>query len=218
MKRRVLALLVGGGLAAVMAVVAVAQDHDTAPATTSPAAEAQRRYDEVRGEVGHVCTLDGECPAPLRCGTGACIEPGAMVGGADADTPSVLFYAQGGEVAYYVELVDDRRERARGLMYRPSMLPDWGMLFLYPSPRPLSFWMQNTFIPLDMVFIGGDGVVVGVVENAEPLTTTSRSVPGESQFVLELNAGQAAEHGIGAGVRTEFLNVPAEMIHSADGD
>jgi uncharacterized protein len=208
------ALAVALGLGLGLGLGAFAQEG----APTPPAALAQRHYEQARQAVGRACTVDRDCPAPLRCSEAACVEPAGIVGGADGQTPMVLFYGSGGEVAYYVEVVDDPHERARGLMYRPSLLPDWGMLFVYPDERPLSFWMQNTFIPLDMVFLDGSGVVVGVVENAEPLTTTSRSVPGQSQFVVELNGGQAAAHGIGVGVRVELLNVPAEVISAALGD
>jgi uncharacterized membrane protein (UPF0127 family) len=63
--------------------------------------------------------------------------------------------------------------------------------------------MRNTYLPLDMIFIESDLRVLGVVENAEPMTDTSRSVPGQSQYVLEVNAGFAREHGIEAGAQLE---------------
>jgi uncharacterized membrane protein (UPF0127 family) len=205
-----------GGLALGLALAVAALAEQEEPQTALGLAE--QHYEQVREAVGSTCTIDRDCPAPLRCTDGACAEPPGIVGTSDADTPMVLFYGAAGEAVYYVEVVDDPQERARGLMYRPSMREDWGMLFVYPAERPLSFWMQNTFIPLDMVFIDSSGTVVGVVENAEPLTTSSRSVPGASQFVVELNAGQAAARGIAAGVRSELLNVPAETISSAVGD
>jgi uncharacterized membrane protein (UPF0127 family) len=180
-----------------------------------PAEDAQHYYESVLDSVGTVCQVDADCPAPLRCSQAACAEPPAMVGQSTLDTPSVLFYAGQGEVGFYVELAVTNQERMRGLMYRPSMRPDWGMLFVYPVERQLSFWMRNTFIPLDMVFMTRDCRVVGVVANAEPLTETSRSVTGQSQLVLELNAGQAAQYGIEPGVRCELINLSDSTLTDA---
>lgn len=78
------------------------------------------------------------------------------------------------------------------------------MLFLFPSERQLSFWMKNTLIPLDMIFIKADRKVLGVVENAEPLTETSRFVEGNSQFVLEIRGGLSKALGIAAGQTVVF--------------
>jgi uncharacterized membrane protein (UPF0127 family) len=185
---------------------------------TGSLAEAQARYHANLTEVGRACSLDRDCPSPLRCVEAACAEPAAMVGPGDAATPAIVFYGHENEVVYYLEVADNPLERERGLMDRPSMLSDWGMIFLYPSPRPLTFWMHNTYIPLDMVFIDGECRVVGVVQNAEPLTLTSRAVPGDSQFVVELNAGQAAQHGIDAGVRCDLLNISPESIANSGSD
>jgi uncharacterized membrane protein (UPF0127 family) len=79
------------------------------------------------------------------------------------------------------------------------------MLFIFPSSRHLSFWMRNTLLPLDMFFIDSNWNVVGVVENAEPLTESPREVDGFSQYVLEVNAGFAKRHGLGAGAKMRFV-------------
>jgi uncharacterized membrane protein (UPF0127 family) len=89
----------------------------------------------------------------------------------------------------------------RGLMYRRAMAPDHGMLFKLDSRREHTFWMHNTCIPLDMLFIDEDGVIVGVVEAATPLTDTIRSVGCPSSFVLEVNAGWVRNHGVEPGQR-----------------
>lgn len=107
-----------------------------------------------------------------------------------------------------VELAQTPAERARGLMFRKHMAENDGMLFLFEREAPQSFWMRNTYIPLDMVFIRSDLTVLGVVENAEPETDTSRNVPGSSKYVLEVNAGFARKHGVGAGVPVRFEGVP----------
>ena len=96
-------------------------------------------------------------------------------------------------------------------MFRESMDADRGMLFLFPREQQLSFWMKNTFIPLDLVFIRSDRTILGVVENAEPRTLTSRRVDGISQFVLEINGGLARTRGIRAGQKVTFMApIPSE--------
>jgi uncharacterized membrane protein (UPF0127 family) len=89
-------------------------------------------------------------------------------------------------------------------MFRQHMAQDAGMLFLFEAPSRLSFWMRNTYIPLDMIFIESSLRVLGVVENTEPMTDTARFVPGVSQYVLEVNAGFSRQHGIGAGTVVRF--------------
>lgn len=99
-------------------------------------------------------------------------------------------------------------ETTRGLMFRRSMPENEGMLFLFRRSGHRSFWMMNTFIPLDMIFVRSDMTVLGVASNAEPQTTDPREVEGTSQFVVEVNAGFAARHGIVAGTRVRFDDVP----------
>jgi uncharacterized membrane protein (UPF0127 family) len=82
------------------------------------------------------------------------------------------------------------------------------MIFLFPRPEMLKFWMKNTYIPLDMVFIGADKRVVYVEENAEPLTLQNRGpADEESQFVLEVPGGWARAHGVERGVSVRFVNI-----------
>jgi uncharacterized membrane protein (UPF0127 family) len=114
------------------------------------------------------------------------------------------------ELRVKVELARSNRERARGLMFRKTMPADAGMLFLFDHDEVQSFWMKNTFIPLDMIFISADLKVVGVVENAEPHTTEPRTVGLPSRFVLEVNAGVARAHGVAAGTEVRFVDVPLQ--------
>lgn len=100
---------------------------------------------------------------------------------------------------FSVEVAATDEERAKGLMFRRELGPQRGMLFLFPQERQLSFWMKNTLIPLDIVFVSRDWRVVGVVENATPLSEESRGVPQPSQYVLEFIGGTAARLGIGVG-------------------
>ena len=104
-----------------------------------------------------------------------------------------------------VEIAAQDGERQKGLMFRERMADDEGMLFLFATERYNSFWMHNTLIPLDMFFIDSDWNVVGVVENATPLTDDPRRVDRMSRYVLEVNAGFARRYGLGAGARVKFM-------------
>jgi uncharacterized protein len=108
-----------------------------------------------------------------------------------------------GRHAFSVEVMRTPEGRAKGLMFRNYMPPDRGMLFDFARVEPVSMWMQNTFISLDMLFIRSDGTVARVAENTEPLST--RTIPsGEPVLsVLELNAGIAAKIGVKAGDKVE---------------
>lgn len=122
--------------------------------------------------------------------------------------PAVLFEPIGRPpVRVRVEIARTPAETARGLMFRRHLEADAGMLFIFPRPQHLTFWMRNTYIPLDMIFITSERRVLGVVENATPLTDDPREVPGESQYVVEVNAGFAREHGIGPGTPVRFIGV-----------
>lgn len=112
---------------------------------------------------------------------------------------------------FAVEVADSDAERQRGLMYRETLSDDAGMLFIFEAQRPLSFWMKNTWIPLDMVFIDEDLVVKGVVENAEPLTLSGRAIDAPTRHVLEVNGGLTRKLGIGAGAKVTFEGVPTEI-------
>lgn len=106
----------------------------------------------------------------------------------------------------YLEIANTPSEREKGLMFRKSMEEDRGMLFIFPVERQQSFWMKNTYIPLDMIFVSSQFEVVGIVENATPFSEEQRSVPGVSQFVIELNGGRAKELGIEAGDEVNLLS------------
>ena len=96
-------------------------------------------------------------------------------------------------------------ERAKGLMYRKTALgPNKGMLFIMDANEDHGFWMKNTYIPLDMIFITEDSVVAGIVQDAEPLTETSRKCGASSRYVLEVDAGTCKRHGISVGSTVIF--------------
>jgi uncharacterized protein len=104
-----------------------------------------------------------------------------------------------------VEVASSATQRTRGMMWRTSLEAGKGMLFIFPVEQPLSFWMRNTLISLDMIFIGKDLKVTGVVSNAEPKTLGSRGVGTPSMYVLEVPAGWAEKTGIkpGSGVKLD---------------
>lgn len=111
----------------------------------------------------------------------------------------------GRQISVAVEIASNDRDRVRGLMFRRSMPASAGMIFVFPDEAPRSFWMENTYVPLDMIFARADGIIAGIVENAEPMTRTSRAVEGASKFVLEVNGGFCARHGIAPGDRIELV-------------
>jgi uncharacterized membrane protein (UPF0127 family) len=111
---------------------------------------------------------------------------------------------QGGQrQTFRVEVARNDTDRAQGLMFRRAMPADQGMLFDFGRVEPVSMWMQNTYLPLDMLFIRADGTIARIAANTEPLST--RTIPsGEPVLsVLELNAGTAAKLGIKPGDRVE---------------
>ncbi|ATQ42803.1 hypothetical protein CSW64_10480 [Caulobacter mirabilis] len=106
-----------------------------------------------------------------------------------------------GPVVFRVEIADDDAERERGLMYRTALAPDRGMLFVFDETAPRAFWMKNTYIPLDILYIGGDGRIVSIAARAEPFNETPIPSRSPARGVLEIYGGRAAELGIQVGDR-----------------
>ena len=104
---------------------------------------------------------------------------------------------------FSVEIADEPAEWRQGLMFRESMPSGAGMLFVYDEPRAPSFWMRNTLIPLDMLFIGADGTVLKIHENAIPMDETP--IPGGSDvlMVLEINGGLSSQLGLKEGAEIQ---------------
>jgi hypothetical protein len=102
---------------------------------------------------------------------------------------------------FAVEVADNDAERAKGLMYRKELPEGQGMLFDFHREQEVSFWMQNTYIPLDMVFIRGDGRILRIAENTEPLSTRLIPSGGPVRAVLEVIGGTTRKLGIAAGDR-----------------
>jgi uncharacterized protein len=119
----------------------------------------------------------------------------------------VILLSGGATRTVRVEVARTEVTRARGLMNRTDLAEDAGMLFVFPETERQSFWMKNTFIPLDMIFIDDAGRVVGIVEQAEPRSTAPRGVEAPSRYVLEVNGGWAARHGVRPGDQVRFEGV-----------
>lgn len=105
--------------------------------------------------------------------------------------------------AFSVELATNEAERSRGLMFRKELPEGHGMLFDFEQDQPVSFWMHNTYISLDMIFIAGDGRIVRIAENTPPLS--DRLIPSGApvRAVLEVIAGTARKFGIAPGDHVE---------------
>lgn len=121
----------------------------------------------------------------------------------------VLEDAYGGAHQVEVEVAADPLSRARGLMWRRELADGKGMLFIFAKQTVQSFWMRNTLIPLDMIFINEDQKIVGVVSRAEPKTLTSRTVGKPSLYVLEVPGGWAEKIGLrpGSTVKMDGLSM-----------
>lgn len=128
---------------------------------------------------------------------------------APARASEVVFHPSSGGSPWHVkvELARTPDELTRGLMFRDKLGANEGMLFLFPRSEIRRFWMRNTHIPLDMVFLDSSRVVVGIEENAVPLDETSRGPDAPAQYVVEVRGGLARQHGLGVGARAEFRNV-----------
>jgi uncharacterized protein len=107
-----------------------------------------------------------------------------------------------------VELMLTDAHRGRGLMYRQKLEDGKGMLFVWSKPAIQGFWMHNTCIPLDLLFIDGQGFVAGIVENAPTLNDESRSIDCPVPYVLEVPAGWSRKYGVVAGQRVDIEGVP----------
>ncbi|MET3585301.1 uncharacterized membrane protein (UPF0127 family) [Pseudorhizobium tarimense] len=118
------------------------------------------------------------------------------------DRQELLIQTEDGKThTFEVELALTPQERSQGLMHRESMPADHGMLFDFGESRPVSMWMKNTPLPLDMVFIQRDGTISHIYERAVPFSETIIDSRGPVAYVLELNGGRADELGIDVGDR-----------------
>jgi len=124
---------------------------------------------------------------------------GAALAGACREDMAYLRGPDGGEAAFRVEIADTEAGRAQGLMHRETLAASAGMLFVYPHPQRVSFWMKNTLIPLDMIFMDDTGTVRRIGHEAQPLDETPVFGGNGIETVLEINGGMARRIGIAPG-------------------
>jgi uncharacterized membrane protein (UPF0127 family) len=119
----------------------------------------------------------------------------------------LIFVTSTGEHKFMVEIADEEPERQRGMMFRPPLEDDRGMLFQFPDVADRSFWMHNTPSSLDIIYVGQDGKIVSIAANAQPYSDTSLPSNGPATGVVEIRGGRAAEIGARAGdtVRHTFF-------------
>jgi uncharacterized protein len=151
---------------------------------------------------------DTAMPEPVKPGGSASAGSGSSGPATPSAQPMVYVATPKGDIPVKVEVVATEAKIERGLMYRQHLALDSGMLFLMGKENRWSFWMRNTLIPLDMIFIAKDMTIAGIVENAQPLTEDLRQVDKPSLYVLEVNGGFTKSAGIVAGAQVRFENVP----------
>lgn len=122
-----------------------------------------------------------------------CAQDGETTGDGEAATEPLTIVTDSGRHAFQVEIADDDQERERGLMFRPPLADDGGMLFQFPEASEQSFWMHNTPSSLDILYIAPDGRIVSIARNTTPNSDTSIPSNGAANGVLELRGGRAAE-------------------------
>jgi len=105
-----------------------------------------------------------------------------------------------------IEIADDDAQRTRGLMYRERMDEDRGMLFVFPEAGPRRFWMKHTPLSLDMLFVSAEGEILAIVEHTTPYSQKGVNCTQDALYVVEVNAGYTAAHGIrpGDGIEWRF--------------
>ncbi len=162
------------------------------------------------------------CSKPAGVGTTTGLGLAAQASSTPAQSqlrqPPAAYLPDGTQIT--LELAVSPEEHERGLMYRPHLAPNHGMLFLFDKPMIPGFWMKNTWIPLDMVFVDKGGVVVDVAKDVQPC----RADPcpqyrprSACAAVLEVAAGTATTHGVSRGVHLRFTGVEELARTPADG-
>ncbi|MFB9980150.1 DUF192 domain-containing protein [Mesorhizobium kowhaii] len=129
------------------------------------------------------------------------------------DPAPLVVVTKGGDRSFSIEVANTAAEREAGLMYRQDMADDHGMLFVFEIQQQVSFWMQNTPMPLDLIFVGQDGKI-RAIKHGEPQSEAIISPGVPVRFVLELKAGTAARNGIEYG---DLLRHPAVGTVSGPG-
>lgn len=140
-----------------------------------------------------------------------CAVPTSALAQAPCSDARIDLRWDGGAESLSVEVADTVAERAQGLMFRESLDPAAGMLFVYESEKRAQFWMKNTLIPLDIIFADATGTVIHVHEGAVPHDLTPIDSTGPVAYVLEINAGLAARLGITPGAEFRHPAIAADQ-------
>ncbi len=125
-----------------------------------------------------------------------------------SDTPAVTIHRGEQPILFHVQVARTLEERASGLVGRPTLAADAGLLMIFDAPGVHPVSMTTTLLPIDMLFIGKDRRVVGIIENAKPKSATKYQVERPSQYVLEILGGMVAKLGLAAGQSVEFRAIP----------
>jgi uncharacterized membrane protein (UPF0127 family) len=128
---------------------------------------------------------------------------------AAAPLEKLIFETSSGPKPVLIEVADTPEQREVGLMYRRSLPADHGMLFDFGQAQEVTMWMKNTYVSLDMVFVGADGRISRIAEKTEPLSTRIISSDGPARYVVELAAGAAARLGLKRGDKVVHPRVGA---------
>ncbi|MET1415374.1 DUF192 domain-containing protein [Roseibium sp. HPY-6] len=131
---------------------------------------------------------------------------------AQPQLPQEELNVQSGETAhrFQVEIAATDRQRSRGLMFREEMAADHGMLFIFESEGDRYFWMKNTPLPLDIIYIAANGAIVSIAADTTPFSEKTIPSGAPAQYVLELNAGTAAKLGIDVGDKVSSPSMAAD--------
>lgn len=141
----------------------------------------------------------------------ACLGPAAALPNLPVET--ITIDTKNGPHNFTVEVAADDESRERGLMYRTSMAPDAGMLFDFKTPQLVSFWMENTVLPLDMLFVRADGTIARIKADATPYSRENIPSGEPVELVIELNGGRAAALGISEGAHVYAPQLSGKKPH-----
>lgn len=122
-----------------------------------------------------------------------------LVSCSSASSEQTVWFDNAPDVKIKVEVATTPEERQRGLMYRKELESDRGMLFVFPNAQPRSFWMKNTFVPLDIIYLSSTLSVVSIAKNARPHDENTYPSAGPAKYVLEVNGGFSDRHGLRRG-------------------
>jgi uncharacterized protein len=148
------------------------------------------------------CLVPLGAPAPIAGKAAQC--PKDPTGNLKLPLGKITFVDAPGAPQVDVELARDDASRERGLMYRTKMRENRGMLFSWQDERVRNFWMHNTCIPLDMLYVTKEGIIAGILEQVPTLNDAARGVQCPVAHVLELNAGWARAHGVAPGMKLKI--------------